>query len=68
MSVSLLGLTSRWGHGSFLLEALRGERVSSPFSASQGHLHSLTHGPFLRSLCYLPPSIRTLVVIVDPSR
>lgn len=52
--IILLGLTTRWGHGCVLLEALRGKSVSSSFSASRGHLHSSAHCAFLRFLCSLP--------------
>lgn len=46
--------------GWFLLEALRGESISLPFSASRGLLHSLAHGPFL-------PSLQPLATVITSS-
>lgn len=76
------GLKSRCQECCISLGGSRGETISWPFPASQGHPHSLAHGPFpallqtlllsshlLLILIFLPPSSNmTLVVTVGLSR
>lgn len=54
--IILLGLTSRWGHGCVLLEALRWKSVSSSSSASRGHCIPRLTAP--ASIPLLPPSYK----------
>lgn len=51
--ISFTGLKVRYRENWLLPEAQKGESLSLPFSASRGHLPSITQGPLLHVYCWL---------------